>query len=98
MATSLAQIKKKTTPIFKENDIEYAGLFGSHIHGTARSDSDVDILIRFSKPKSLFDLIGLQQELSKRLDKKVDLVTERALSKYFRDEVIKEAQTIYEKR
>ena len=34
--------------------------------------------------------------LADTLGKEVDVVTPRALSEYFRDEVLKEAQTLYE--
>lgn len=98
------QIKKsirKTVlkdPLKKE--IKKISLFGSHLYGKPRRDSDVDILIEF-KPQAnigFFRLIEIQETFEKALRRKVDLVTPDQLSKYFRKEVLQKAQTLYEKR
>ena len=88
---------EKTKPIFEKSGVTYAALFGSYARGEQKSTSDVDILIRVNPPFSLFDLIGLERELGDILGKKIDLVTESAISKYIKDEVISESKTIYEK-
>jgi predicted nucleotidyltransferase len=74
-------------------------LFGSYIHGDAREDSDVDVLIDLDPEAhiSLFDLAHMLQYLEDATGKKIDLVPKRSLSKYFRDEVISEAENIYER-
>jgi predicted nucleotidyltransferase len=90
------QIQQKTTPIFQRNEVEFAGLFGSYSRGDAMQDSDVDILIRFHKQKSLLGIVGMEIELSDALGKKVDLVTEKFLSRYFRDDVIRHTRALYE--
>ena len=75
--------------------IRRLALFGSTLRGTARPDSDVDLLVEF-KPDSipgLFQLVGIARELSELLGgKQVDLRTPAELSKYFRDEVLAEAE------
>ena len=98
------QIKKQVLKAIKEepakNDIKKISLFGSHLDDTAKHNSDVDLLIEF-KPKDVvgfFKLIGIQENLEKNLGKKVDLLTPKSLSKYFRNDVINQAQLIYEKR
>lgn len=79
------------------NDIKYLALFGSHLHGDNKKDSDVDLLVEFKKrDKSLLDVIRIERNLREKVGKKVDLVTKNSLSKYFRDEVLSEAKTIYE--
>lgn len=90
------QIQQKATPIFQRNEVEFAGLFGSYSRGEAAQDSDVDILIRFRKQKSLLGIIGMENQLSDALGKKVDLVTEKFLSRYFRDDVIRQTRSLYE--
>ncbi|MBI2120269.1 MAG: nucleotidyltransferase family protein [Parcubacteria group bacterium] len=90
------QIQQKTTPIFQHNEVEFAGLFGSYSRGEAAADSDVDILVRFRKQKSLLGIIGMENQLSDVLGKKVDLVTEKFLSRYFRDDVIRHTISLYE--
>lgn len=71
-------------------------LFGSVLHGEARPDSDLDILVEFV-PGHIpgFAFAGIQDELSQVLHRTVDLHTSGSLSKYFRDEVLAEAVTIY---
>ena len=62
------------------------------------SDSDVDVLVEFEPGTRVgfFKLYDLEQELSKMLGaRKVDLNTPKALSKYFRDEVLAEAEVLY---
>lgn len=78
--------------------IRKAALFGSHLHGTPTPESDIDVLVEF-KPEArigLFDFVGIQRRLGDRIGRKVDLLTPQSLSKYFRDRVLKEAETIYE--
>jgi len=79
-------------------DIRSVALFGSHIHGTARDDSDVDVLIDFDPRATigLFEFIEIQEQFSEALGRHVDLLTPQALSKYFRDDVLKQAEPIYE--
>ena len=79
-------------------DIKYVALFGSYVNGTPQEDSDIDVLIDFY-PQSivgLFKYIDIQENLSKALGKKVDLLTPQAISKYFRDQVLQEAEVVYE--
>jgi predicted nucleotidyltransferase len=74
------------------------GLFGSTARGEDSSSSDIDILVRFSKPLSLLSLVRLERKLSETLAEKVDLLTESAISPYLRDRILKELLIIYEKR
>ena len=70
-------------------------VFGSTVRGDRRSDSDVDILVTFSKRIGLLGLVALERELSQFLGKKVDLLTEAAISPYLRDRILKERQVVY---
>ncbi len=70
--------------------VKRMGIFGSYVNGKPRKNSDVDILVEFTKSADLLDQVGLQLDLQKFLAKKVDIVTVNSLSKYFRDRVIKE--------
>jgi uncharacterized protein len=78
--------------------IHKLSLFGSTLKGTARPDSDVDLLVEFepdARP-SLLDMAQIEIELSKLLGgRRVDLRTAAELSRYFRDDVIREAQVQY---
>jgi predicted nucleotidyltransferase len=59
--------------------VEYLGLFGSHVQGTPRKNSDLDILVEFSETPSLFEFIELEGYLSDLLGIKVDLVMKGTL-------------------
>jgi hypothetical protein len=90
--------KEKIIEICKRNDISYCALFGSFARGEATEDSDVDLLVGFSKRIGLFDFVGIGQDLEEALNRKVDLVTEDGLSKYVRDNVMRDLKVIYEER
>ncbi|MCK5827797.1 nucleotidyltransferase family protein [Candidatus Bipolaricaulota bacterium] len=66
-------------------------LFGSVIHGESGSDSDVDILVEFSKPVGFFAFFEVKERLEEILDCRVDLVTREALHPRLRDGILKEA-------
>lgn len=81
----------------KRHHIRRLALFGSQMKGTARPDSDVDLLVEFDPAHmpGLLGIAGMEIELSEMLGKKVDLRTAGDLSKYFRDEVVRTAQVQY---
>ncbi|HMB21562.1 MAG: type VII toxin-antitoxin system MntA family adenylyltransferase antitoxin [Chloroflexota bacterium] len=83
--------------ICRQNDVSMVGVFGSMARGEARKKSDIDLLVRFSKRKSLLAVVRLERELSEALGRKVDLLTEGAISPYLREQILKETQVVYEK-
>ncbi|MGA2292402.1 nucleotidyltransferase family protein [Bradyrhizobium sp.] len=87
--------------ICRRYHIHRLSLFGSTLKGSDRPDSDVDLLVEFqprAKP-SLLTMAGIEVELSLLLGgRKVDLRTAQDLSRYFRDEVVRAAETQYEAR
>ena len=72
-------------------NISSLSLFGSVARDEASADSDVDLLVEFSKPVGLFQFIELQQRLEELLDCKVDLGTTRSLKPRIKDQVLQEA-------
>lgn len=86
---------KKLQEICRHNDVTMVGVFGSVARGEATEQSDIDLLVSFSKRKSLLDLVRLEREIADALGKKVDLLTENAISPYLRDRVKRELQVIY---
>lgn len=88
----------KLAAFCEANGIRKLSLFGSQLHGTARPDSDIDLLVEFYPDRipGLFALAGMEMELSEMLDgKKIDLRTPMCLSRYFRDQVVSEAALQY---
>jgi uncharacterized protein len=81
-----------------KHSVQRLSLFGSVQKGMARSDSDVDFLVEFASGASptFLDLAGMEEELSELLGgRRVDLRTTNELSRYFREEVLREAEVQY---
>ncbi len=74
----------------KEYKISYLGIFGSYVRGEQKEDSDLDVLVEFSKIPDLFEFIGLEQELSDMLGVKVDLVMKNALKPTIGERILEE--------
>ena len=66
------------------------GVFGSFARGEAKENSDVDILVEFSKAVGLFHFIDLQDRLSEIIGRKVDLGEPEALKPLIKDKVLQE--------
>ncbi len=81
----------------RRNHIRRLALFGSVLRDDFGPDSDVDVLVEF-EPEALvglFELFDMEQELSRILGRQVDMNTPNSLSKYFRDQVLQEAEEQY---
>lgn len=75
-------------------------LFGSMAAGSARRNSDVDLLVEFepqARPGFL-TLARMQRELSKLLGRRVDLVPKSGLKPVIRDSVLSSAKVVYAAR
>jgi predicted nucleotidyltransferase len=82
----------------RQNDVSMMGVFGSMARGDAKKESDIDLVVRFSKRKSLLAVVRLERELSEALGRKVDLLTEGALSPYLRERILNEMRVVYGER
>lgn len=71
--------------------VESLSIFGSASRGAEGPDSDIDILIKFKTVPGLFGFLDLKQYLEAIVGRSVDLVTENALKKQLRDNILKEA-------
>ena len=54
----------KLIEICRQNDVSKVGVFGSMVRGEATVDSDIDLLVEFSKRKSLLNVVALERQLS----------------------------------
>ena len=99
MADHLFVDRAALASLCRRHRIRRLSLFGSLGKGTAGPDSDVDLLVEFepSAKPSLFDVANIEQELSRLLaGRRVDVRTAEDLSRYFRDQVVREAEVQYE--
>jgi len=83
--------------ICDRNDITRLRLFGSLARDEGDEASDVDLLAEFAARKSLLDLVRVERELSDHFGRRVDLLTEQALSPYLRERILKDARVVYER-
>lgn len=84
---------------FKDKPVFRAFVFGSFARGDADTKSDYDILVELDYSKKIgMEFIQMQIELADLLKKNVDLVSDKALSRYIRPFVEKEKVLIYERR
>ncbi len=80
----------------RRHRIRRLALFGSILRDDFTPDSDIDVLVEFEPGATPgWDFFGMQDELSAILGRKVDMNTRGFLSKYFRDEVMREARELY---
>ncbi len=89
--------KEQIAGFCRRNHIRRLAVFGSALRADFNESSDIDILVEFEPDHipGLFGMARLERELSIVLGRKVDLRTPEDLSRYFRQEVMKEAEVQY---
>ena len=100
MSPRIAIDREQIAAFCRKHHIKKLSLFGSVLRKDFRRSSDVDVLVEFG-PRHRLGLIGmagLELELSVILGRKVDLRTPAELSRYFRQQVLAQAQVQYAHR
>jgi hypothetical protein len=87
----------KVEAFCRANRIRRLALFGSILRDDFTPDSDIDVLVEFEPGATpgMLRMAGLEIELSEMLGRKADLRTPAELSRHFRADVLREAQTQY---
>ena len=89
---------RKIQNYLADQPVRKAYLFGSHARGTANADSDIDILVKLDRTKPVgLHFIRMQLELQSLLQAKVDLLSDKGISKYIRPHIESDKTLIYEK-
>jgi len=88
-------IRESIIAILTRYGAERIAIFGSYARGDARDRSDVDILVRFEKPKSLIQIVQIEDEIRKSIHLKVDLVTEKAVSPHIAGTIHRDEMVIF---
>ncbi len=99
MSETIISIPKDRIAEFcMRNQVRKLSLFGSVLREDFGPDSDVDILVEFEPGTriGLIRLSGLEIELGNIVGRKVDLNTPGFLSKYYRDQILSEADVQYD--
>lgn len=80
----------------RQNGIVRMALFGSTLHGEARPDSDLDLLVEFEVGRTPgFRFFEMQDQLSALFGRTVDLETPGFLSPDIRARVLAKARVLY---
>jgi len=83
---------------FSGQPVIKAYLFGSYSRGEADNDSDVDILVDLDYSKHIgLGFVTMQSELQQKLQKKIDLISSKAISKHIKPFIEKDKILIYER-
>ncbi len=72
-------LKKSKSILQRDFKVSKIGIFGSYVRGEQKRGSDVDILVEFSQLPGLFDFMKVENDLSRILKKRVDLVMKGSL-------------------
>lgn len=86
----LHTLRSQAESIKNEYSIEIIGVFGSVARGDSKSSSDIDILIGYEAPPTLFMLAKLEDHLTTLLESKVDIVSEYSLRDFVRQSIMKD--------
>ena len=84
-------LKSFKNDIKRNYKAEVVGIFGSFARGEQKSDSDVDILVKFYKDATLFDYMRLSMFLQEKLGIDVDIVPQDTIREELRERIVKEA-------
>jgi len=97
MPLHIAVDRERIVEFCRRYHVSKLAFFGSVLREDFRPDSDVDVLVWFQPEHlpTLFGLVRMEDELSEIIGRKVDLRTPEELSRYFRDEVVAEAEVQY---
>lgn len=73
------QLQALKPDLERDYRVSSIAIFGSVARDEQSEESDLDLLISFDEPVSLFDVVRLEQELESQLGVEVDVVTEGSL-------------------
>ena len=90
----VSKLRSELPKIKSQYNVTTLEVFGSFVRREQKANSDLDILVKFSKSPSLFKFIELEDYLSEILGVKVDLVMKSSLKPNIGKRILSEAQAI----
>ena len=87
-------IRENLSYLRADYNVETIEIFGSYTKNLQSSQSDVDLLVTFSKAPSLLKYIALENYLSRILGLQVDLVMKKSLKPILREYILNDIQPI----
>jgi len=86
----IQEIKTPLIRVLKKHGVLKAGIFGSFARGDYNKNSDIDILVKVKRGTSLLDIISIEQELKKTLNRKIDLLTYKGINLLLKKQILEE--------
>jgi predicted nucleotidyltransferase len=93
MNVILQKLKDNKEQLFSKYPIKSLALFGSRAREDYREDSDVDVMVEFSKPVGM-EFIRLAHELEDMFSYKVDLVSKKGVKPHYLKVIEKDLQYV----
>jgi predicted nucleotidyltransferase len=87
----IQRLREQKRDLYRQHQVRSLQIFGSYVHGDARPDSDLDVLVEFEETPGLFEIVRLRQALTQLLGVEVDLVMKDVLRPRVRDQILREA-------
>lgn len=88
------RIRENLAELSREYAVSEIGIFGSYARNEQKPDSDLDILVEFSKPVGFVSFMQLEQHLQRLLGVKIDLVTRAALKPHIGARILSEVNYV----
>jgi predicted nucleotidyltransferase len=90
--------RSKLSKFCKDNGIQYLAVFGSILRKDFGEGSDIDVMIRFKRPVSLFEFADIETRLAKlfKTGHKLDIVTTKSVSPFLIEEISRNSEVLYE--
>lgn len=96
MSSKVSVEQERLAGFCRQNGVRRLAVFGSALRDDFGPGSDVDVLIEFEPGRTPgLRFFWMQEELSRLFDRTVDLHTPASLNRYFRNQVLAEAEDQY---
>lgn len=95
---NLTQLKSQLTllkpELYNQFGVSEIGVFGSFVRREERPDSDIDVLVSFDPERkvTLLTLVGLQDFLTEKFHRKVDIALKKTLKPIIGKQILSEVQ------
>jgi len=97
--SNLSTIEELLKPIFIQNAVTRASVFGSFARGDETAESDIDFIVEFADGASILNLCCLIEDIRDKMNRPTDVLTLNSLKKEpkeFYERVLRDARVIYE--
>jgi predicted nucleotidyltransferase len=85
------KISKLIPTLHQKYNVASIEIFGSYAKGEQTQKSDLDLLVTFSKPYNLWELLDVKEYLTAELHLNVDLVPKDSIKPLLKEQILKEA-------